>query len=221
MPWLAHLKKYKKIQEAIGLEVTGNSALFKGDFKIVRNRPPNGTNEWELYNILEDPGETLNLADELPEKLEELVNDYINYSLANGVIELPPDYNWAEEMLKNTFKKAFFHFIVVGCDGNNNNNCNNCLYILEKNEKDSFVNFCDPMSWSDFFWKDILFFVLVQIAAPKDNVGPHQEIVWQQGPDFRTDSRPNIIVIVADDLGINDMTDYDNLDPSGTVNTQI
>ena len=69
------------------------------------------------------------------------------------------------------------------------------------------------------FWKDILFFVLVQIAAPKDNVGPHQEIVWQQGPDFRTDSRPNIIVIVADDLGINDMTDYDNLDPSGTVNT--
>ena len=105
-------EKIYKDSEAIGLEVTGNSALFKGDFKIVRNRPPNGTNEWELYNILEDPGETLNLADELPEKLEELVNDYRNYSLANGVIELPPDYNWAEEMTKNTFKRHFFTLLI-------------------------------------------------------------------------------------------------------------
>ncbi|MBL6683608.1 MAG: sulfatase-like hydrolase/transferase [SAR86 cluster bacterium] len=69
------------------------------------------------------------------------------------------------------------------------------------------------------FWKDLLFWLLVQSAAPKDNVGPNQEIVWQQGPDTRSDDRPNIIVIVADDLGINDMTDYDDLDPSGTMDT--
>ena len=69
------------------------------------------------------------------------------------------------------------------------------------------------------FWKDVLFWLLVQTAAPKDNVGPNQEIVWQQGPATRSDDRPNIIVIVADDLGINDMTDYDDLDPSGTMDT--
>ena len=69
------------------------------------------------------------------------------------------------------------------------------------------------------FWKDLLFWLLVQTAAPKDNVGPNQEIVWQQGPDTRSDDRPNIIVIVADDLGINDMTDYDDLDSSGTMDT--
>ena len=69
------------------------------------------------------------------------------------------------------------------------------------------------------FWKDLLFWLLVQTAAPKDNVGPNQEIVWQQGPETRSDDRPNIIVIVADDLGINDMTDYDDLDPSGTMDT--
>ena len=69
------------------------------------------------------------------------------------------------------------------------------------------------------FWKEILFLILVQIASPKDNVGPNREVVWQQGPDLRDDDRPNIIVIVADDLGINDMTNYDDLDPSGTVNT--
>ena len=69
------------------------------------------------------------------------------------------------------------------------------------------------------FWKDMLFWLLVQTAAPKDNVGPNQEIVWQQGPETRSDDRPNVIVIVADDLGINDMTDYDDLDPSGTMHT--
>ena len=69
------------------------------------------------------------------------------------------------------------------------------------------------------FWKDMLFWLLVKTAAPKDNVGPNQEIVWQQGPDTRSDDRPNVIVIVADDLGINDMTDYDDLDPSGTMDT--
>ena len=69
------------------------------------------------------------------------------------------------------------------------------------------------------FWKDMLFWLLVQTTAPKDNVGPNQEIVWQQGPDTRSDDRPNVIVIVADDLGINDMTDYDDLDPSGTMHT--
>ena len=69
------------------------------------------------------------------------------------------------------------------------------------------------------FWKDVLFWLLVQTAAPKDNVGPNQEIVWQQGPETRSDDSPNIIVIVADDLGINDMTDYDDLDPSGTMDT--
>ena len=35
------------------------TALFKGDFKIVR--PPNGTNNWELFDLSKDPGETLNL----------------------------------------------------------------------------------------------------------------------------------------------------------------
>jgi len=69
------------------------------------------------------------------------------------------------------------------------------------------------------FWKDVVFWLLVQTAAPKDNVGPNQEVVWQQGPETRSDDRPNIIVIVADDLGINDMTDYDDLDPSGTMDT--
>ena len=107
--------------EAVGLEVTGNSALFKGDFKIVRNRPPNGSNKWELFNISDDPGETNNLANDMPEKLMELIAAYDKYVETNGVIELPADYNWAEEMQINTLKRnadviyriAFFVILIL------------------------------------------------------------------------------------------------------------
>ena len=93
--------------ESIGLEVTGNSALFKGNFKIVRNRPPNGSNAWNLYNLSNDPGETSDLAQLMPEKLDELIKDYDAYVKKNGVIELPQDYQWAKEMTSNTFKRLY------------------------------------------------------------------------------------------------------------------
>jgi len=44
----------------------------KGDFKIVRM---NG-GEWELYNMVEDPSETNNLAVAMPDKLQELAMAY-------------------------------------------------------------------------------------------------------------------------------------------------
>ena len=100
--------------EPVGLEVTGNSALFKGDFKIVRNRPPNGTNTWELFDLSKDPGETLNLAEAMPEKLQELIEDYEVYVEQNGVIDLPADYNWAEEMTVNTIKRNYLPIIWRG-----------------------------------------------------------------------------------------------------------
>ena len=93
--------------ESIGLEVTGNSALFKGNFKIVRNRPPNGSNTWNLYNLSNDPGETQDLAQLMPKKLDELIKNYDAYVKKNGVIELPQDYQWAKEMTANTFKRLY------------------------------------------------------------------------------------------------------------------
>ena len=97
--------------DSVGLEVTGNSALFKGSFKIVRNRPPNGSNQWELFNLSEDPGETINLATSMPNKLLELIEEYEAYAEKNGVIELPLDYEWASEMTINTFKRNYLPLI--------------------------------------------------------------------------------------------------------------
>ena len=52
----------------------GRIALRKGDWKLLRynvSKEPQG--EFELYNIAKDPGEENNLAQENPEKMQELI----------------------------------------------------------------------------------------------------------------------------------------------------
>ena len=57
----------------------------------------------------------------MPEKLSELITEYDKYVETNGVIELPPEYNWAEEMQTNTIKRnagviyriAFFIILLL------------------------------------------------------------------------------------------------------------
>jgi len=56
------------IQSAYGnddiraIEVSGNSALYKGDYKILRSILPVGDGKWRLFNLAEDPGETKDLS---------------------------------------------------------------------------------------------------------------------------------------------------------------
>ena len=47
----------------------------QGDWKIVRNPPPaRSSEEFELYNLKDDIGETRNLADSHPEQLARLAS---------------------------------------------------------------------------------------------------------------------------------------------------
>ena len=50
----------------------------------------------------------------MPEKLQELIEDYEVYVEQNGVIDLPADYNWAEEMTVNTIKRNYLPIIWRG-----------------------------------------------------------------------------------------------------------
>ena len=71
-------------RDRLVLEATGRTAFRKGDFKLI---PPydgpavnelvnielGNAGEFQLYNLAQDPGEEHNLADSLPEKLQEMI----------------------------------------------------------------------------------------------------------------------------------------------------
>jgi arylsulfatase A-like enzyme len=89
----------------VGVEVSGNSALFRGDYKIVRNRPPYGDGEWHLHDFVRDPGETQDLAADRPELFRELRLAYDSYAKNVGVLELPGSYDSQSQVTRNAIEK--------------------------------------------------------------------------------------------------------------------
>ncbi len=82
-------------EREFGVEHEGNRAYRIGDWKLVSSNftGTDGTlaNEWELYNLADDPTEINNLSASRPDKLQELVNAYNQWAFRNGVISsLPP-----------------------------------------------------------------------------------------------------------------------------------
>ena len=104
--------------DPIGMEVSGNSALYKGDYKITRHMAPVGEATWQLFNITEDPGETRDLSTALPEKKDELLADFAAYSERVGALEMPEGYNSSEAIMANTLammqKRYGWILIVIG-----------------------------------------------------------------------------------------------------------
>lgn len=84
----------------MGWELFGRRAIRQGDWKIVwepsgipwKPDDPNAIeDQWHLYNLVSDPGEQIDLANEEPEILKNLVEQWENYAQETGVII--PDYN--------------------------------------------------------------------------------------------------------------------------------
>ncbi|MCR9078213.1 MAG: arylsulfatase [Hyphomonadaceae bacterium] len=91
--------------DPIGMEVSGNSALYKGDYKITRHMPPTGDGMWRLYDMANDPGETRDLSATLPDKKAELLADYEAYAARVGVLEMPDGYDSLQQIEANTRAK--------------------------------------------------------------------------------------------------------------------
>ena len=90
---------HRGVDEWVGYELLGNSAIFQGDYKALRlgawmqSLGLEGAGAWKLYNIKEDPSELHDLSKQEPELLAELVGKYAEYSESLGIIDMPADFD--------------------------------------------------------------------------------------------------------------------------------
>jgi len=79
--------------EGIGLEASNSSAYYLGDFKIVKNNIPLGDNQWYMYNLKTDPGETIDISQDYPEKFQAMMTAYDAFAKSVGVLEMEEGYS--------------------------------------------------------------------------------------------------------------------------------
>lgn len=91
--------------DTVGYELTGHSALFRGNYKLVRNLQPLGDGEWRLYNIVIDPGEVEDLKAEMPDRLKTMLADYALFEEENGVEPIPPGYSRTRQLVINMLRE--------------------------------------------------------------------------------------------------------------------
>ena len=79
--------------DQVGYELFGMKAYFDGDWKILWMPPPFGSGDWQLYNLIEDPGELTDLGDQQPERLVKMIGRWEQYKQENGVLEITYDFS--------------------------------------------------------------------------------------------------------------------------------
>ncbi|MFN3313388.1 MAG: sulfatase-like hydrolase/transferase [Hyphomonas sp.] len=88
--------------EAVGMNVSGNSAIYMGRWKITRSQGPHGDGLWRLFDLETDPGETRDWSTDEPEVMDRMLAAYAEYSARVGVIEVPPGYSSHAQLVRNT-----------------------------------------------------------------------------------------------------------------------
>jgi arylsulfatase len=73
--------------EFLGGEMGGGKWMRQGEFKAVLIPKPYGHGVWQLFNVVEDPGEARDLSKDMPDKLETLQAAWEEYAADVGVIE--------------------------------------------------------------------------------------------------------------------------------------
>lgn len=105
LPYLQQQQEHIHTENHItGWELFGQKALRKGDWKALFIPAPNGPNRWQLYDLSQDHGEVHDLAQQYPDKLNELLDDWATYVKDNGVIENVPQ----KRLLHNDSLPSFY-----------------------------------------------------------------------------------------------------------------
>lgn len=98
----------------VGWELMGSAAYRKGYWKVNWVHPPKGPGRWQLYDLSKDPGETADLAEQYPEKLEQLIELWKLYAKEVGVVGLKSEIEpfrvmKVEENMDNVTWLRFMH----------------------------------------------------------------------------------------------------------------
>ncbi len=75
-------------KEFIGGEMGGGKWMRQGDFKAVMIPKPYGAGNWQLFNVVKDPGEVKDLSKEMPDKLKSFIAAWDQYAEEVGVVPL-------------------------------------------------------------------------------------------------------------------------------------
>ena len=79
-------------ETATGFEVAGSGALRRGRYKITFVPKPHGPQRWELFDILQDPGETNDISEEYPKEFERMLLLWSQYKEEVGVVGVRGEY---------------------------------------------------------------------------------------------------------------------------------
>jgi arylsulfatase A-like enzyme len=91
--WVPYLnsqsdKVHSEEHDVTGWELFGRRAIRRGKWKAVFTPAPQGSEEWELYNIEADPGEIHDLAEKEPTILQQLLQDWADYAQDTGMYDV-------------------------------------------------------------------------------------------------------------------------------------
>ena len=83
----------RRENEGLGYELFNKRYYRSGKWKVVHQHEPWGPNDWQLYDVSKDPGESRDLSQEHPEQLDRLVSAWQVYAEENGVVlgNTPPE----------------------------------------------------------------------------------------------------------------------------------
>lgn len=99
--------------DAVGHELTDHAALFQGQYKLVVNQGPRGDGQWRLFDISMDPGETKDLAQDMPVRFESMMRRYERYATDNGVVPVPTGYSQNAQAITNYLRGQVGSNIIV------------------------------------------------------------------------------------------------------------
>jgi arylsulfatase/uncharacterized sulfatase len=99
--------------EGVGIEAASSSAYFLDGYKIVKNNIPDGDNQWHLYDIENDPGEVVDLAEQMPELFNKMLDAYAAYEKEVGVLAMPEGYSAQGFVKKKATKSMVGDFLPI------------------------------------------------------------------------------------------------------------